>query len=233
VNGVSALVLWDVDHTLVENAGVSKEIYARAFQLLAGRDSSHPVRTDGRTDRLIMRDLFERHGLTVPDWPASESALIAAGRDCAGAMRARGSILPGVSETLKALGAVPGIFQSLLTGNIEANARMKLEAVGLEAPIDYAAGAYGADAGDRASLVAIAQARATDVYGWPFGGRNTILVGDTPRDIDAAARGGAQVIAVASGVDSVEALRAAGATLVLRDLMGTEDFVAAVQRLTS
>lgn len=31
------IVLWDIDHTLIENAGVSKEIYAAAFAALAGR----------------------------------------------------------------------------------------------------------------------------------------------------------------------------------------------------
>jgi hypothetical protein len=31
------LVLWDVDHTLIENSGVSKENYALAFEFLTGR----------------------------------------------------------------------------------------------------------------------------------------------------------------------------------------------------
>ena len=31
------LVLWDIDHTLIENHGVNKEIYALAFELLTGR----------------------------------------------------------------------------------------------------------------------------------------------------------------------------------------------------
>jgi hypothetical protein len=31
------LVLWDVDHTLIENNGVNKETYAYAFELLTGR----------------------------------------------------------------------------------------------------------------------------------------------------------------------------------------------------
>ena len=28
---VPRLVLWDIDHTLIENAGVSKEIYSTAY----------------------------------------------------------------------------------------------------------------------------------------------------------------------------------------------------------
>ena len=37
--GMLRLVLWDVDHTLIENAGVSKAIYADAFQQLTGTSS--------------------------------------------------------------------------------------------------------------------------------------------------------------------------------------------------
>ena len=48
------LVLWDIDHTLIENAGVSKEIYSTAFAILTGQTALHAARTDGRTDREIM-----------------------------------------------------------------------------------------------------------------------------------------------------------------------------------
>jgi hypothetical protein len=34
--GKQVLLLWDVDHTLIENSGVSKAVYARAFELMAG-----------------------------------------------------------------------------------------------------------------------------------------------------------------------------------------------------
>ena len=57
------IVLWDVDHTLVDNAGVSKEIYANAFKALAGRDADLPAPTEGRTDRAIMREMFVQHAL--------------------------------------------------------------------------------------------------------------------------------------------------------------------------
>lgn len=75
------IVLWDIDHTLIDNAGVSKEIYAAAFTALAGAAPAEPARTEGRTDRLIMRDMFQRNGLTEPDWIAVETALANAGRN--------------------------------------------------------------------------------------------------------------------------------------------------------
>jgi phosphoglycolate phosphatase len=44
-----ALLLWDVDHTLIENGGVSKENYALAFEILTGRAPEAQPQTDGRT----------------------------------------------------------------------------------------------------------------------------------------------------------------------------------------
>jgi hypothetical protein len=52
------LVLWDIDHTLIENHGVNKEIYALAFKLLTGREAEHRARTDGRTEPEVMRDML-------------------------------------------------------------------------------------------------------------------------------------------------------------------------------
>jgi phosphoglycolate phosphatase len=228
----SALVLWDVDHTLVENAGVSKETYAAAFEVLAGQPTSEPVHTGGRTDRLIMRDLFERHGLAVPPWEATHDALTAAGAAHAAAMHDRGTVLPGVDGALKALAEAAGVVQSVLTGNIEANARMKLVALGIDELIDFTVGAYGSDDDDRAALVSIAQQRATAAYGRTFHAGNTVLIGDTPRDVDAGERGGAHVIAVASGVDSADQLRQAGAAVVLDDLTDTARLVSEIRRLT-
>ena len=228
---MSVLVLWDVDHTLVENAGVSKETYAAAFRSLAGVAPPAAVRTDGRTDRRIMRDLFESSGLPTPPWPEVEVALADAGAAHLEAMRSRGAALPGASSALAALAEVPNVVQSLLTGNIEPNARMKLTAVGLADVLDFSVGAYGDDSDDRAALVGLAQRRASQRYGRTFGPQNTLLIGDTPRDVDAGLRGGAHVLAVATGIDSVEVLQEAGGLLVLPDLCDTGRVVAEVTRL--
>ena len=214
------LILWDVDHTLVENAGVSKEIYAAAFEAAARMKPLHPARTEGRTDRLIMQGMFEDHGLQMPPWDDVAQALARAGAARGGAMKSRGSVLPGVSEAICAL-AEDGLYvQSVLTGNIRPNAEMKVSTVGLRG-LNFDIGAYGDDADDRAELVAIAQHRAQQLLGEPFDVRNTVLIGDTPRDVDAALRGGARVVAVATGVHSADELAAAGASDVMRTLADT------------
>jgi phosphoglycolate phosphatase len=66
--------------------------------------------------------------------------------------------------------------------------------------------------------VPIAQAKAAAKYGTSFDARRTIIIGDTPRDIEAARASGAHVIAIASGAFSEEQLAAKGAKIVLSSL---------------
>jgi phosphoglycolate phosphatase-like HAD superfamily hydrolase len=226
---VPLIVLWDIDHTLVENSGVSKEIYAAAFEGLASRAADHPARTEGRTDRLILAGMFRDHGMEPPEWALIQPALEAAGAAREADLARRGRALPGASEALAAVAAEPGMISSVLTGNIQANARVKLRAFGLDGLVDIECGAYGADATDRADLVDVARARVRAAYGTPAE-TPVVLIGDTPRDVQAALDSGAHVIAVASGVHSADELREAGASTVLADLTDVTDLV---QRLRS
>lgn len=224
------LVLWDIDHTLTENHGVNKEIYAYAFELLTGRSAEHPARTDGRTEPEIMRDMLLRHGIDpVRDYVARMSeALEKATVSKAAVLRERGHELPGSRDALTALQSSPMIVQSVLSGNIRRNAFTKLSTFQLDGYIDFEVGGYGSDDEVRANLVGFAQERASAKYGATFDMANTVLIGDTVRDVQAGRNGGAHVVAVASGSDSVEVLRAEGADVALPDLRDTPAVVRAI-----
>jgi phosphoglycolate phosphatase len=119
-----------------------------------------------------------------------------------------------------------GVVQSLLTGNVEPNAAVKVGAFGLERWLDLEAGAYGSDPHERRSdLVAVARERAADRYGEPTG---AVLVGDTPLDVRAAHEAGARAVAVATGFADPEALRASGPDAYLEDFADTAAAVAAI-----
>ncbi|WP_042383855.1 HAD family hydrolase [Streptacidiphilus melanogenes] len=224
------IVLWDIDHTLIENSGVSKEIYAATFTALAGLPPSAPVVTEGRTDRSIMTDLFRRHHLEPPRWAAIEQALAETGAAHASELRRRGYVLPGAREVLEALAGEPGAVSSVLTGNIAANALVKLRAFGLDVLVDLTVGAYGADCEDRSALVPVARRRISAAYALPASAP-VLLVGDTPRDVQAALLNGDAVLAVASGSYSQDALHAAGAPVVLPDLRDTARVLAILREL--
>lgn len=135
--------------------------------------------------------------------------------------------MPGAREALDALAQLAGVVQTVLTGNYRAVAAVKLETFELD-HLDLDVGAYAEDNSDRAPLVAVAQQRAGTKYGHKFSRRNTVIVGDTTYDISAAHLGGAAIVAVATGRDSADDLRDAGADIVLPDLTDTRGFVSAV-----
>ncbi len=224
------LVLWDVDHTLIENNGVNKETYAKAFELLTGRQAEHRAETDGRTEPEIMRNMLTAHGIEPTDDYLGRvvEVLEAATAANASRLRDRGHELPGARVALAALQGMPGIVQSVLSGNTRPNAYTKLSAFGLHEYLDLEVGGYGSDDDVRANLVGVAQERASAKYGVSFGPATTVLVGDTPRDVRAGLDGGAHVVAVASGSDDMESLRKAGADVVLPDLRDTQAVVRAV-----
>jgi phosphoglycolate phosphatase-like HAD superfamily hydrolase len=99
---------------------------------------------------------------------------------------------------------------------------VKLDALGLATFFDLEVGGYGSDHVDRHRLVESARERAATKYGPEYGeaGR-AIVIGDTPRDIEAARLGGADIVAVASGRHGAVELRAAGAQRVCADLADT------------
>jgi len=216
------LVLWDVDHTLIENAGVSKEIYASAFEILTGRRARHAAQTEGRTDPDIIAQLLQMHGESPIPWHRAQSALEVAGAKHQQALTERGMVLPGASKLIDALAHTSGVVQTVVTGNIRANAEIKLNALGLSEWIDLDVGGYGSDDRERSRLVALARHRAAAKHGAAFGdATNAVVIGDTPRDIEAGQKGGARVLAVASGIHTLEELRLAGGRCVMQSLIDT------------
>jgi phosphoglycolate phosphatase len=229
--GDRVLVLWDVDHTLIDNGGVSKANYGRAFQLLTGRAATVPARTGGRTDVLIMGTLLADNGVDPETFPleAQLAALAQAGVDNRPLLVERGRALPGAAEALRALQAVPGVIQSVLTGNVEGNAFVKLDAFGLANLVDFTVGAFGHESVSRPDLVAVAQRKAQERYGFRPDVEATVLIGDTNRDVEAGVVGGAQVIGVATGGVPVADLIAAGAGTALEDLTDLQGLLAGIE----
>jgi len=226
------LVLWDLDFTLLNAGGVGRAVYISVFRELFGRDPVAVAPMAGRTERAIILDTLTISGITDPR--AQVDTFVAElGRRAPGLrteFAARGHALPGAVAALtavEALGAGAAV-QSVLTGNVRPVAEAKLAAFGLDGYLDLAIGAYGEEHEVRAELVHLARDRAAAGYGRDFGGPATVLVGDTPLDVAAAAESGARSVAVATGGSTAAELAAAGADRVLPDLTDTVAFLAAL-----
>jgi len=120
------------------------------------------------------------------------------------------------------------VVQSVLTGNVQPIAEVKLAAAGLTDHLDLSIGAYGESHEVRAELVHLARRNATRRYGADFAGERTVLVGDTAFDVEAALATGARVVGVATGGTTADELVAAGADAVLPDLADTAATLAAI-----
>jgi phosphoglycolate phosphatase-like HAD superfamily hydrolase len=98
---------------------------------------------------------------------------------------------PATVETLAELER--GHTVALLTGNPEPVARARMERLGLERFFPPGAGAFGCEAEERADLIALARERAG------ASAAETVLVGDTPRDVEGAHDAGIRAVAVTTG----------------------------------
>jgi phosphoglycolate phosphatase-like HAD superfamily hydrolase len=217
------LVLWDIDGTLVDGAGHGRDAFTDAYRTVVGRDFAGTIEMAGRTDHLIAKAMLGEEHERLPRMLEELATALAAREE---AMRAEGRAFPGAREALEALAARDDLVQSLLTGNLEVNAALKLSAFGLEPFLDWEVGGYGSDPHDeRTDLVEVARQRARAKYGEPT---DTVLVGDTPLDVRAAHGADARAVAVATGPYGPDELRDSGADAVLDDLRDTERVVAAV-----
>ena len=221
------LILWDVDYTLLSADGLGTRLYEVVFRELYGRELPTVAPKAGRTDRAIIADTLALAGL--PAARAQVDAFLAAlARTVAdGSVRARVRPMAGASDAVAAL-ASPGIRQSVLTGNIRPLAALKLGLAGLGDHLDLDAGAYGDVHEVRAELVGVARSAAGELYRADFSGWSTVLVGDTPLDVEAALATGARAVAVATGSYSAAELTAAGAHALLPDLTDTAQVLAAI-----
>ena len=230
------LVLWDVDHTLLNAGGWSSQLYGLVFAELFGRSLPRVAPMAGRTDRAIIVETLTMAGVPDPreHVPAFIEAMTRQAPAYGEQVRTRGRVLPGVPEALAALallGAEPGgagrsgragssgwagrtgrsgrVRQSVLTGNIRPLAEVKLAALGLGDPLDLAIGAYGDMDEVRAELVGVARARAGG-SGGDFGGDSAE---DTGRDFGRDFGGEATVLVGDTPLDVAAAL-ATGARAV-------------------
>lgn len=219
-------MLWDIDGTLVRAGELGAAVFEDALEVVYGTRPPDRVRMSGKTDPQIMGEYQEMMGwdpARTPEVLAELAQGLAAAED---RLVAEGEALAGGRELLEGLAATPGVVSSLLTGNIEANARVKLRAFGLDGLVDFSLGAFGSDNRDRRALVPIALRRVAARTGTVLDPSRVWVVGDTPRDLECARAGGARCLLVATGRFTFEELAGLGADAVVPDLVDTEAVLA-------
>lgn len=226
-------MLWDVDGTLIHAGSAGRDVFEAAVGHVLGEaippDVLPKVVMSGKTDPQIAAEVLVLAGVASADLdhhlPPVLARLQAEAAAAEARIRSEGRVLPGVEALLKRLAADPGVVQTVLTGNLEANAALKLAAFGLDRWIDLEVGAFGSDHADRRALVPIALERVGQRRGRTFTPDRTWVIGDTPRDLDCARAAGARCLLVATGRFRAGDLHGLGADAVVDDLTDTERVV--------
>ncbi|MER3427594.1 MAG: hydrolase [Pyrinomonas sp.] len=231
------IILWDIDGTLVRATryGLFRDYMGPMLEKVFGTCGKLPeMIVSGMTDLQIAIEALREHGFTAEEVTArvddirrcyiAEMERIANGTVC-------WQPLPGARAALERLAAHPRYLSSLLTGNIEPAARLKLRVAGLDQYFQLP-GAFGDESHDRRALPALAAKRINQLFGHKFAPQQFIIIGDTPNDIAAARHFGARVVAVATGrVHRAEDLRSHEPDALLPDLTDTDLLLRTLDRL--
>jgi phosphoglycolate phosphatase-like HAD superfamily hydrolase len=223
--GLTAILLFDIDGTLVLTGGAGGRAMSRAFEDLYGvRDAFTGVPFNGRTDAWILSRAAAAHGVGADDLSRFKPVYLDYLADELHQPGPRKGVMPGVRPLLDALSSRDDVFLALLTGNFADGARLKLEHFDLWRY--FTCGAFGDVVHERNHLLADALSQVTACSGFAADPANAVIIGDTPLDVGVALAGGARSIAVATGSHTTDELRTSGADVVFRDLSDLEEVLA-------
>lgn len=225
------LVLFDIDGTILRTGGAGREAMEQALSHVFGTPGDPGYRYDGKTDRQIARELMRSAGFEDAEIERRMGEVLELYVE---GLRQRlkdahdVETFPGVIPLIDAVDESADSVLGLLTGNVEPGARLKLESVGL-AIERFRVNAFGSDNEVRGALPEIAHRRMCDVFGVSLAGRDVVVIGDTPSDIECGRSLGARAIAVATGRYSVEELMQHDPFTVFADLSDTAAVLAAIE----
>lgn len=207
----SIRLLWDIDGTLVSHLPQRKSRHLLAVEAVLGRNLNPIQHVSGKTDFQIVSEILSSCGDITSETieevlgaldDLTERELLKSGI----------SALAGVVPILEELER-QGHINNILTGNTPRRARTKLELAGLAEFFDLRRGYFGDTSESRMDLVTKAVESLS-----PSGLRRTIVVGDSALDVTSAHNAGLKVIAVATGVTSVDQLKSLEPELILPNL---------------
>lgn len=220
------MLLFDIDGTLLQCGGAGGGALLEALKAEFGLRDAKPVALHGRTDRGILSDLLTNHGQEASESNFRRLAEAYFGRLPAELQRRSGRVLPGAMEVLQRLSRRSDVLLAVLTGNLPESARMKLEHFGMSGFFHF--GIFGDAAAHRPDLAEPAWQVIREHCPADLEPRSVTIIGDTPLDVELARSMGARCLGVTTGGFDVEALKAAGADLVmdgLQDVSTVEEWL--------
>jgi len=200
--------LFDIDGTLLRSRDrVHFDSFAASVQRVTGFEITlGGILLHGNTDTAILREACRQAGIPAQLLEERVEAILEAMRNSVAERRHELdlALMPGVEDVLRHL-AQKGALLGVATGNLEAIGWIKIEKAGLREWFRF--GGFSDHFPIRGELVAHAAWKAREMAGTGnCRDANVCVVGDTPRDIEAAHSNSLPVIAVATGRCSFDEL---------------------------
>jgi phosphoglycolate phosphatase len=227
------LILFDIDGTLTRTQNGYLPFNEAIFQAFGIDGDIRTVVPDGNTDPLIVEDIFAKANMTIEFQESAWQKFTIHLRERYHHHVQQGTTtiraLPGAAELLKALWLHENFCSSVVTGNFEVTASIKIEAAGLASYL--CRGAYASDSRHRSDLPAVAKNRWEDLTGRRISVEQCVVIGDTPKDLEAARQNRMKCILVGTGRYPVEELQYWRPDGCLADLSDTETVLAMLSEI--
>lgn len=198
---MKSLVLFDIDNTLVHNSTLHAQAIGQSISSVTGKKADLdlirkrvPLVFHGNTDRQIITDILLFLGADTDENMLSRCIEAVSSYYSENIGRETVTAVSGADRLLNSLSR--SHLLGLITGNLECVAWLKLKCVSLDRY--FITGGFGSDHHKRSRLIQLAMERFAALYSSDYSGR-TVIIGDTPRDIDAANEAGVYSIAVTTG----------------------------------
>lgn len=219
---VAAVVLFDIDGTLVHAKGAGNLGACRALESAFGAEpTSGTISFAGRTDRGIVNELFELHAIenTPENWDLFQDHYLP--HLTKTVTETDGVVLPGVERLLEELATErhSDIAVGLLTGNTQQAAKIKLSHFGIHHYFEF--GGFGDHEPLRDDAARAAYRISQQYLSRTIDSSRVVVIGDTPSDVKCARAIDARAIAVTTGSYTRDQLVSAEPDAILEGLTDT------------
>ena len=219
----SLIPIWfDIDGTLLHTRAGLGAFQKALFEIYGWEDSFESVVFAGNTDLQVLMDLSRVHAGDPEAGLEQRHHFFACMADYMekGLKENKPDPVPGAIDLVERLVGEPDVVLGLITGNAKDCAFIKLRHIDLDA--HFHTGGFGDDHANRDQLAFLARTQLETKHldlspGW--------IIGDTPRDVQAALHIGARCLGVSCDFSEAELLKA-GATRVVKDLTPTDELMA-------
>ena len=215
---MNAMVLFDIDGTLVRRAGPHhREALVEAVRRITGLETTTDhIPLHGMLDPDILTRMMRNAGARAALIRSSMPAVIRRAEQIyvRSVPGLEDKVCPGVEVLLDRL-LRRGMLMGLVSGNLTRIGWKKLERAGLKSYFRF--GAFAETSRDRAGLVRLAVRHARE-RGWIGRETRISLIGDSPSDIAAAKANRIRSIAVYTGISTMAELAEHEPDFLLKDL---------------